>query len=117
MEISKCKYRINCEMGGCNKRANYTIMPNKYGVRGCLHICENCLKQLAELANSLPEALGGSGSAESAKLRPNTASASAATKVKAKSSRSVKGTLSEAHKDVAPAKEDNGGVNSEVCDG
>lgn len=55
MELIKCKYRIRCELGACGNRADYTVLPAKAGVRSCLHICGDCLCELASLCNRMTE--------------------------------------------------------------
>ena len=53
MKISKCKYRIRCELGACGRRADYTVLPERTGVRSCLHICSECLRELGGLAERI----------------------------------------------------------------
>lgn len=48
MEIKKCKFRLRCEMGACGKRAEYTIMPARVGIRSSVHICADCLKSITD---------------------------------------------------------------------
>lgn len=61
MNITQCKYKIRCEMGACGKRAAYTLTPGRTGVRACLHICADCLRELSELgAKALGERDGKS---------------------------------------------------------
>lgn len=58
MELIKCKYRIRCELGACGRRADYTVMTPRAGVRSSLHICGDCLGELAELFAGLSEHSG-----------------------------------------------------------
>lgn len=51
MEITKCKYKIRCELGACGNRADYTLAPSRTGVRSSMHICSSCLSEIAALAN------------------------------------------------------------------
>ena len=55
MELIKCKYRIRCELGACGNRADYTVVTPRAGVRSALHICGDCLCELAALCNRITE--------------------------------------------------------------
>lgn len=55
MELVSCKYRLRCELGACGRRAEYTVVPERSGVKSRLHLCGDCLRDIARLA---AEALG-----------------------------------------------------------
>lgn len=50
MELVKCRYRMNCELGACGNRAEYVVRFARTGARSNLHICGDCLKEIARLA-------------------------------------------------------------------
>ncbi len=49
MELIKCKYRIRCELGACGRRAAYTLVMPRAGLRANVHICAECLGEIAVL--------------------------------------------------------------------
>ena len=49
MELTKCKYRMRCELGACGRRADYTVRFARTGVRSGLNVCAECLRELAGL--------------------------------------------------------------------
>jgi len=53
MKIEKNLRKIRCEMGACNKLADYTIRLNRMGLKNSIHICAECLKELYEQAGTL----------------------------------------------------------------
>ena len=58
MEIVKCKYRLKCELGACGKRAEYSVMPARTGVRSSLNVCRDCLTDLVMLGYEIVEGAG-----------------------------------------------------------
>ncbi len=50
MELTKCKYKMRCELGACGNRADYTLAPSRTGIRSSMHLCSACLGEIAELA-------------------------------------------------------------------
>ena len=52
MELAECKYRMGCELGACGNRAEYVIKFARTGARSNMHVCGQCLKELAALARA-----------------------------------------------------------------
>ena len=48
MQLEKVKVKIRCEMGACKQRASYTIRMARVGIRSRIHVCEECLENLAK---------------------------------------------------------------------
>lgn len=53
MLIEKVKVRIRCELGACKERAAHTIRLARVGIRSRIHVCELCLKELAEVIKTV----------------------------------------------------------------
>ncbi len=49
MELNKCKYRIRCELGACGNRAEYTLSMPRAGIHANVHMCAECLSEIAIL--------------------------------------------------------------------
>lgn len=52
MQLTEAKYRIKCEMGACKNTATHTIKLSRVGVRSQIHVCKDCLLELAGLVDS-----------------------------------------------------------------
>ena len=55
MELVSCKYRLRCELGACGRRAEYTVVPERSGVKSRRQMCGDGQRDIARLA---AEALG-----------------------------------------------------------
>ncbi len=52
MQLTEAKYKMKCEMGACNNTATHTIKLSRVGVRSQIHVCKDCLLELAQLVTS-----------------------------------------------------------------
>ena len=48
MQLEKAKVRIRCELGACKAKADYTIRMARVGIRSRIHVCSDCLSDLAD---------------------------------------------------------------------
>lgn len=57
MEIIPNKYKQKCELGACKNLAGYTVRFDRAGIRSRLHVCRNCLTELAKVSTATVKAI------------------------------------------------------------
>lgn len=57
MEIENSKYKQKCELGACRNMAAYTIRFDRAGIRSRVHLCGDCLEELARVTGAAVERL------------------------------------------------------------
>ncbi len=53
MKLEKNERKIRCEMGACKSLADYRIRLNRMGLRSCVYMCSDCLKELYSLVGAM----------------------------------------------------------------
>lgn len=46
MKLVPIKYKMKCDVGGCNGDAVFRLQPDNVGVHAGLHLCPECAKEI-----------------------------------------------------------------------